>query len=91
MSFEDFSYFDIEIGNTYQEFLHQELSMLRLMNSKNYWREVNVNIDQISKEDFDLNLLEQSDQLLNKKNLEKLYRVLHFLDLSSNHAKVYDD
>lgn len=67
MSFEDFNYFEIEIGNTYQNFLRSELSMLRVMDSKKYWKEVHVEIDQISEQDFELDLL------LNHTAYKKVY------------------
>lgn len=45
MIFSDFNYIDVEIGNTYREFLCSELSMIRVMESKKYWKKVKVHID----------------------------------------------
>lgn len=57
ISFERFNYFEIEVGNTYRLFLQQELSMLRVLESKVYWKETHAHIEEVKQSDIDLDLL----------------------------------
>lgn len=53
MSFEKFNYFEIEVGNTYKDFLCEELSILKVIKSKKYWNDVHIDIDEFKVEEID--------------------------------------